>query len=395
MSDATPPPGFGERFENVLISPLRVYKMLGKRSPGEVTYEESEQSNARRELLRVEKQAIKSRFALAQSEASYLDTLRSELHYSLFHEIKQQIADSGHVFRHVLTLNDDVTALIDILATRAASVSKLEPHAAALPWLYEELLQVVNSASFRRRDSRGRVIVVESLKTALSFLGIENLQMLLPAMIFKRTLPQITDPYPQIKAKLAQYATGSAVTAMALARFSNVKPYPAFVLGMLSHLGRSALIRLYFKYFDLVQREMLQEAQKNKARERHDALLKLSPSPNYLIALQEEYANNLAAELFEHMVFRRVPLAEPMREYARNDVSARGTSADILRQATCYTQVRMLHQHRFIDKDEAKKQLKMARLPVGATDCLRGMNIFELPLIHEQDEENRKPGVYC
>lgn len=385
MSALMSTPPVGERFDNLIISPIRVYHMLGKRSPGEVTFEESEQSNARRELLRVEKRAIKNKFAQAQSHASFIEAVSSELHSLIVAEIQTIIQSPRNVFTQVLALNDDATALIDTLSTRAASISRLGPHAAALPWMHDELLRTVNTPSFRRKDSRGRVIVVESLKTALSFLGIENLRLLIPSLILKRSMPQVTDPYPQVKRKLHQYSIGTALTARELAAFTGVKPYDAFVLGMLSNLGRCALIKLYFRLFDQVQRRQLLESQRNKQREKHDALLHIKPSTNYLIALQNEYANRLTADLFEHMMFRRLAITEPMRAFSESTECDRDTAPDVLSLAQRYTRIRMLRQHRFIEKEEAKRALRMRSFPTGAVDRLKAIDIFALPMISEQE----------
>ncbi len=387
MSTPTPPlPSVGDRFDNLLIAVERVNKMLGKRAPGEVQYVESEQSDARRQLLHVEKVAIKNKVQQAQSQADFIDSISHELHAGVVNAIVKQMENSGDVYTRVLGLNDAATELLDVLATRAASISKLEPLAAAMPWLYDEIIPIVNAPQFRRRDSRGRIIVVESLRTAMSFMGIENLRLLLPTLIFKRTLPQITDPFPQIKHKMWQYAHGTAVSAREFARFYSAKTTPAFMLGMLSQIGRSALVRMYFRTFDQVQRQMLEEAQQKRERDRHDALLNIAPSANYVIALQNEFGDSLTADLFEHMVFKRLPLSQAMRSISNEDDIEEGSYAYLLKQARLYTQVRMLHQHRFIEKDELRPTLDSLNFPFGSLETLKDIDIFQLPLSVETDK---------
>lgn len=48
MTTPSAPISVEEKFENLLISPERVIKMLGKRMPGEISFEQSEQGDARR-----------------------------------------------------------------------------------------------------------------------------------------------------------------------------------------------------------------------------------------------------------------------------------------------------------------------------------------------------------
>ncbi|WP_414829512.1 HDOD domain-containing protein [Alteromonas sp. H39] len=385
MTDDKSLPAFDERFDNLLIAQERVFKMLGRRSPGEVSFEESEQGDARRELLHVEKVAIKNKALQEQHEASFIDSVRFDLHELVMHELNMQLESSENLYQKVLSLSDDTADMLDTLSLRTATISRIEHYAAAQPWLYDELMQIVNSPAHRRRDSKGRVIVVESLRTALSFIGIENLRIILPSLVFKRTLPQITDPYPQIKHKLLQYANGTAVAARELARFTSVKPMDAYTLGMLSNLGRCAITRLYFRLFDSVQRTMLEEAQRNRQRDVHDALLKIRPSANYLIALQNEYADNVSADIFEHMHFKRLGIVAPMRSIANKEKADSDTLADVLAQARHYAQVRMAYQLRVVEKKELKPLFVQRKYPSGALEALKEVDIFQLPVISSSE----------
>lgn len=385
MTDDKSLPAFDERFDNLLIAQERVFKMLGRRSPGEVRFEESEQGDARRELLHVEKVAIKNKALQEQHEASFIDSVRFDLHELVMHELNIQLESSENLYQKVLSLSDDTADMLDTLSLRATTISRIERYASGQPWLYDELMQIVNSPAHRRRDSKGRVIVVESLRTALSFIGIENLRIILPSLVFKRTLPQITDPYPQIKHKLLQYANGTAVAARELARFTSVKPMDAFTLGMLSNLGRCTIARLYFRLFDSVQRKMLEEAQRNRQRDVHDALLKIRPSANYLIALQNEYADKVSADIFEHMHFKRLAVVAPMRCVASKVEAESGSLADVLAQARHYAQVRMAYQHRVVDKKELKPLFVQRKYPSGALEALKEVDIFQLPVISSSE----------
>ena len=68
---ATTPPTIDDRFENMIISPERVLEMLGRRKVGEVSFEQSEQGDARRLLLRVEKVAIEKELMKRKNSISF------------------------------------------------------------------------------------------------------------------------------------------------------------------------------------------------------------------------------------------------------------------------------------------------------------------------------------
>ncbi len=383
---ATTSPTIDDRFENMVISPERVLEMLGKRKVGQVSFEQSEQGDARRLLLHVEKVAIENKRLQEKTEASYLESVSHHLHEILLGELTEQLSYTDELVQNVLNLPENIGELLDALSVKACSVSKLEPIAATMPWLYDELIVVVNTPQFRRKDSRGRIIVVETLRTALSFLGIENLRTLIPSLILKRAMPQITDPYPLIKQKLTHYSTGVALTAKRLAAMSDLNKNQAYTLAMISNLGRCAVTRLYFKLFDKIQLHLLQECQKDKEQKRHEALLKIAPSANHLIALQQEFADAVSADILEWMHFTRLPIAQPMRDCADKQPSQPKTLSKILHQARIYTQIRMLHQLKLVDIKEVKPLFSEQRYPAGALEKLKSMDIFTLPLVKNEDE---------
>nr|WP_252728356.1 HDOD domain-containing protein [Alteromonas sp. C1M14] len=352
---------------------------MGRRSPGEVSFAESEQNNARRRLLQVEKVAIKNKQIKADTDASYLDRVNAALHQRVFNLIQSHFTQPDTLAKEVLGLDENVASLLDILSVKSTAISRIEPHAGALPWLFDELLTVVNSPKFRRRDARGKIILVESLRTALSFLGIDNLRLLLPSMILRKALPKITDPFPDIKNQLMQYAQGTALTLRAIAPQYNVKAHEAFALGIFSQLGRCAIIRLYFKYFEQVQLDLLREAEDDRDTALHAALTKLPASANYLIAIQNMYADNLNADIVAHMHFKHLELAPT---YSASAVSTNSNESlpGLLSSAQKYTAVRMLHQSKFIEKQEIPSVLASSGLTRPQRDILKKIDIFQLPL---------------
>ena len=380
------PPTLDDRFENLLISPERVMHMLGRKRAGEVTFDQSEQGDARRKLLNVERIAIENKRLQEKTEASYIEMVNHQLHELLLEEMTAYLSQTNDVYSQLLNLPDNMGALLDALSVRAASISKLEPIAATMPWLYDELIALVNTPRFRRKDSRGRIIVVETLRTALSFLGIENLRLIIPWVVIKRAIPQITDPYPLIKQKLMPYSMGVALTAKHIGELAGLHKSEAYTLGMLSNLGRCAVTRLYFKLFDKVQLQLLQECQKEKEQKRHEALLKITPSANHLIALQQEFADKVSADVIEHMQFTRLRLNEPIQTCAMNAPAAPNSLGKVLNQARIYTQIRMLHQLKLVELHEVKPLIAEQKYPAGALEKLKSIDIFTLPLTKHEEK---------
>ncbi len=369
------------RFECLMISTSKANDLTGRELPGYVKYEDSEQGFARRELLQVEKQAIESKQFDEINNQSYVDSVRNEFHRTLLQHFEVELQDYTSVYHRILNLNEALPDLLDLLAVNACTIARLEPIAARIPWLYDELLKIVNAPQNRRRDSRGRLIEVETLRAALSFINIDNLQLLIPALIFRRTIPQVTDPFPQIKARVWQQALNTALTARFLASAAGVRENDAYSLGILQGIGRNAITRLYFRLFEKLQRHELEVAQAKKQRKKHDALTQIEPSSNFLIALWNDYADKTLAVTLEHMHLKRL-LIHPSAKILANG-QAPGEEdplAVLIQQARDYGQFRALKAQRLIEADEAKVILRASKIPTNAIAQLNALDLRKLPL---------------
>ena len=369
-----------------MVSTSKANDLLGREVPGFIAYEDSEQGFARRELLHVEKLAIKNKQAEEMSQQAYVDSVRNDFHKLLLSHFEAALDDVASLYHKTLGLDEALPELLDLLAVKACSIGKLEPLAARVPWLFDELLKVVNAPQHRRKDSRGKVIIVETLRTALSFINIENLQMLIPALLFRRTIPQITDPYPQIKSRVWQYSLAVSLSARELTEQTTGRRNEAFVFGMLHGLGRNAIARTYFRMFDRLQREQLELAQAKKERDRHDALTQIKPSGNFLIALWNDYSDKTTANLISYMQFKRLFVHPAAVNLHKRAVGKRDMPlSQLMERAMIYAQFRLLQSHKVIEKPEINTLLRMTQIPVKEISRLNKFDLRTLPLNMQPD----------
>ena len=376
------PPAFAKRFNYLLLAPELAKAMVGRRAPGEVSYAESEQSFTRRQLLKVEKDAIKSKLETAKIQANYVQQINQQLHSVIDKKLLQALADTQDICENLLNWSEHTTNLIDLLATPSATISKVEAIAVNIPWLVDELLKQVNQPQYRRRDARGDVIAVDTLKTALSFIGIDNVKRVIPALIYKQTLPLISDPFPQIKHKVWEFSLICARTAETIAKSHKVKPFDAYTLALFSQLGRSVIIKLYFRLFEQVHLDFLRHAQKAKLRNLHSALIQLVPDPNQLLPLIEEHSDKTALHLFDYMVFKRVSYTGAMQQML-DDVLPDDAEplTQVLQQSRYYAKYRMLKDNNLFLDDENDKFIAGCAIESDLRQKLHSQTLHQLPIL--------------
>ncbi|MFQ3234726.1 MAG: HD-like signal output (HDOD) protein [Paraglaciecola sp.] len=325
-----------------------------------------------RELLAVEKQARREKKINRQIEQDHLDSTLEDLHRTLEQQLTEELKDTNILYQKVLGIDAVIPELLDLLAVKACTISRLEALAVQIPWLYKDLLKMVNSPKYQRVDSHGKVLTANTLRVALSFFGVEKLKMVIPFLIVRRCLPKITDPYPRIKHRIWEQAIATAMTSKNLASFSGVEKNQAFTLGIFQVLGKIAVVKLYFKLFDQVQIATMKEAHDKLQHKQHAALAKIEPSGEFLNVLLDKYAASTLARLIKYMDLRRLPIYEAAQQLAQQQsVDELSGLSKVLKQATGYAQYRILKNHKLISMEEAKEYLRAFSLPLGALEVLK------------------------
>lgn len=340
---------------------------------------------ASRQLLRVEKQAKRDKTLNQKHHQNVLDSLLEKVNQELQNRLEEKIQDTELLYSKILGVHENLPDVLDVMAVRASSIGRIEPLVATIPWLHTDLVKMINMPKYRRTDKQGKVIPVDSLRVALSFMGIENLKMVIPALAFRRWTPQITDPYPNIKARLWEHSIGTALSCRRIAEIGELDQGHAFTLGMLHDIGKIVLVRLYFRLFDEVLRDAIAEAHAEKMKEEHSALSELQPSGEFLRQILARHGLAVSGRLIERMDLRRVFISPAMQEVADNKpLTEMSDLGRVLAQGCAYSKYRMLKTYRLINMDEAKAYLKMFRMPPGALAVLKVTDLKRLNLSFEE-----------
>jgi len=347
---------------------------------------EIEQSKTARSLLRVEKQAIREKDLNTKSDLSFLSAIAKQIDAEVENRFEDSLEDTEHLYSKMIGIDRALPKLLDLVCVKAATISKIEPLAAELPWFFNDLMRFVNQPKYRRIDNKGKVVIVETMRVGLNFFGIDNLIIIVTSLAFRRSLPQITDPYPQIKLRIWEEALATAISCKKIASVVGVNQNHAFCLGMLQMMGKVVVTKLYFRLFENVLREALIETQTTQKHDEHSALTRIAPSGPFLNHLIDKYALNISAKLIDKMAMKRVSIASAMFEVANNEPTANlSPLALVLKQGKAYAQYRMLKGHKLIDFQQSKDFIRTLRMPKGSLEILKTTDMRTLDLSANND----------
>jgi hypothetical protein len=375
-----------QRFEALFLDLKAAQQSILHEGKPALSVIEIEQSKTARSLLRVEKQAIREKDLNIKSDLSFLNTITDQINIEVAKRLNESIQDTDHLYSKIIGIDSSLPELLDLVGIKVATISKVEPIATELPWLFNDLMKFVNQPKYRRIDNKGKAVVVETMRVGLSFFGLENLIIILTSLAFKRSLPQITDPYPQIKLRIWEEALATAISCKQIASVMGVNQDHAFCVGMLQTMGKVVVSKLYFRLFESVLREALLETQNAQKHEEHSALTRITPSGPFLNHLIDTHALKISAKLIDKMAMKRVMIANAMFEVANNEAALNlSPLALVLKQGKAYAQYRMLKRHKLIDLQQSKDFMRTLRMPKGSLELLKTTDMRSLDLSINND----------
>lgn len=186
-----------------------------------------------------------------------------------------------------------------------------------LPWLEDALMRFVRQPKYRRVDHNNSPIILKTIRSALSLIGIESLRSLIPVLVAKHTMPLKSEFTPDLIKNMWLYTLGTGNIAKTLAPKCDIRPHFGFILGLLSNLGRTAVVNLYLKAFDAKLREQIIQARKDNNPNQAKALSKLSPSHKYIITLWKKHASHITYEVVKALNCRWMTISIGFQDYAK------------------------------------------------------------------------------
>lgn len=361
-----------KRFINYLIS-----LPFARKGRDKADGKEEEKQEQRRRLLQVEQINHDERERLKQARQRYADRVSDELHEAIYHRILERIEDATYVRERLIPLPEQLPELLDILSTKAASMRRIENVVQGLDWFHNGVLKTVNQPPFIDKRRKQKQVKVENLRTAMSFMGPENLRILTPAYVMQYWLPPSTHPFTLFRRKIWDHSLGTAILAHEIATQDGLKdPVLAYTLGMFHELGKIALTKLYLRVFDDTQREMAMKSIKDSTPDKHNALVELKPDERFLRNLMLEQDKKVSYLVAEGWGLQRVPISQHLLSFTQAKTQDDYTDyARVLGQANAFCEFRLLREVDLASVEEGLILLKKHDIGAERVKTLNTINL--------------------
>ena len=359
---------------------LTISKDFAHSQKGEVfvaKYQDSEQADRRRELLAVEQRANKEKVIEEHGQKQFVNEVSKKLLTKVHQRIVDEFDNKEKLFSQTLKIEAAACDILELISVKAASIKRITPLVNSLPWLADNLINLVNKPQYRKRSD----VKVSEPSLAVSYIGLDNLKMVMPTFILKHWLPVSTAPFGAMKRKLWQDSLAIAMATKILANNEGIDEYQAFAGGMMSNIGILAVSRTFTQVYNEIHQKELKSAYDKRDKRLHDALSNIEATPDLLLELMSSHSSKLAGELVELMRFDRLNVTEAVFDLSFNDNRNKMCKlAQLILKAKAYVFYRCLNNDDLIDEDEAKTWLKAVGLTAKEIAQLNRADIDHIKL---------------
>ncbi|MDO6618052.1 MULTISPECIES: HDOD domain-containing protein [unclassified Shewanella] len=304
--------------------------------------------------LEVERLAIKARLeeqaraqlVLQRISEQLTNTVISSLEHQL-NSPQQMLAQSGLKESHIL--------LLDLLLNKEPDLRRVRSLVENISWLSTDLINLINSpASSHRRPQRSEVKVTD-IKLVLNYIGIENLQAVIPYFCLRHWLPSGNTNLIWASRKLWRYSMITAIAAKALAALHQKDVALVYSAALMKQLGAATILNASARQFENTWGTWLRETSAKGDKTLYDAVMASAFPAEEVFEQVMSYGEQLNWQLLDLMDFNQSQLTQVLKELDLNyHFSEFSTESAIVAKASCYAKVLILEQSRLIEPQEKR-----------------------------------------
>lgn len=330
--------------------------------------------------LEIEREAIRARLDKQNQAQALYEAVSSQLINSVNRTIEHQLSSVELVLEHS-RLDEKQILLLEMLYSKQIDLAKIRPLVIGLPWLQRDLLNMINSPTFRHRRPKSSDVQVTEIKLALNYIGIENLQALIPYFCLRHLMPSGQPQLLWVTRKLWRYSIISAIAAQTLVELHGRDRAFFYSCSLMSQLGNTCVISNCAKMFDTTWGTWLREASASRDKELYDAVMTTEFPATDVYQQALSHSDSLNWQLLELLDFEQSRLTTTFKaidtcmRYADLDEDAK-----LLERANCFARVYLLNEAGNISAAERRTMYDYYELSEQELIRLNGQDYRKLAL---------------
>ncbi|MCF1431444.1 MAG: HDOD domain-containing protein [Shewanella sp.] len=373
----------GVKSGKLLEIEAKLYQLLivGKQKSSAMLEGVDDELEVHANKLDIEREAVMSRLEKQVQSREIFEAVSAQLSESVRRSIDFRLEEPADVLSHTNICEQQVM-LLELLQSDTPDLNQVYQYVNDLPWLVLDLTNLVNSASFRNKRPNRSEVKVSDLKLVLSFIGLKNLQTLIPYFCVRRWLPSGHANLLWTTRKLWRHNIVMAIASQALAKASGNDETFIYICALLYQLGTSAILNNSAGIYEHIWGSWLREAEASKEREVYDAVLVTDFPATLVYEKVLEHGQELNWQLLELLGFTDSRITDVLKELSYTmryaDLSA---EAALIARSSAFAQILFLEEQRKLYPYELDLIVDYYQFTAEEIEMLRAQNYHKLDLV--------------
>jgi hypothetical protein len=333
-------------------------------------------------LLDIELAPALARQASKQESKDLFNALKVQL----FHDVetrveKRLMANDDNTYQR-FTIAPYLMEAMNIINTKAASVSRIKPLVLKHATLVQNMVNVLNRFDAVKKSS-DKPLEKKDAELCLGYLGIETLRVLLPYLIVHESLKDTGIKFHQISRKLWNHVQITAKAASVLATLDDrLDPDEVYMMALFHEMGAAFLLHVVDECFHETRRELSKQAMESGASEVSHKLAEINSAIPVLDKLMPEKAKALSVDIARRYKMNHFRLASTMEELAQSmSIDDMGVTARVIAQARSYAVFKQMYKEELIDKIQATALLNYYQIDSAKIKLLNQQKYLKVPKV--------------
>ncbi|MCL1045650.1 MULTISPECIES: HDOD domain-containing protein [Shewanella] len=373
----------GVRPGKVIEVENRLYKQLivGKEKLTQQFDDRDKQLEDDANKLEVERKAIKARMEEQAKAQHVLKRISEQLTITVMNALEHQISSPKQMLEQS-GLAESQVLLLDLLLNKDPDLRRIRPLVENISWLYTDLVNLINSpASSHRRPQRSEVKVTD-IKLVLNYIGIENLQAVIPYFCLRNWLPSGNANLVWTTRKLWRYSMMTAIAAKALAVLHEKDAALVYSASLMKQLGSATILNASARQFEKTWGTWLRETSAKGDKNLYDAVMASEFPANEVFSKVMSHGEQLNWQMLDLLEFENSKLTKILKELDFNyHFSEFSAESAIVAKASCFAKVLLLEESRLIEPQEKRVMFDYYEFTEQELIRLKGQNYRKLDLV--------------
>jgi len=373
----------GVRPGKVIEVEHRLYQQLivGKQKSGSMYDELDAELEADASKLAIEREAALERLTKQNQARQVFEDVSTQLINTVNNALEHQLASPDSILTYS-GINEKQLLILEFLQRKNLDLNRLSPLVTEQAWLARDLLNIVNSPSFRFGRPQRSDVKVTDIKLVLNFIGGENLKLLIPYFCLRNWLPSGHANLLWTTRKLWRYSVVSAIAAQALAKLHDMDSSFVYTCTLLSQLGSTVVLKNSAKLFEGIWGAWLREASDSRDKELYDAVMATEFPAEKVYQLVLKHGSALNWQLLHQLNFEDSAMAKVLTELDNNlSYKELSEAAAMVARANCFAKIVLLEEMRQITPQEKRIMFDYYELSEQEIIRLKGQNYRKLDII--------------